>query len=84
MASGPIRKLDEYQSIPSLRRILLIETNKPEIAMWTRDEGSSWIRSDVAGLEAGIAMPEIGVALPMAEIYRAIAFARKLRLVAGA
>ena len=78
-----IRKLDEYQSIPSLRRILLVETNRPEVAMWVRDEAGRWIRSDVAGLEAGIDMPEIGVALPMAEIYRSIAFQPELRLVAG-
>ena len=74
-----IRKLDEYQSIPSLRRIPLVEANNPEVAMWTRDETGAWIRSDVAGID----MPEIGVALPMAEIYRTIAFPLDLRLVAG-
>ena len=76
-----IRKLDEYRLVASLRRILLVETNKPLVTMWTRNEADEWAESEVTGLEGGIDMPEIGVTLPMAEIYRTIAFPASLRVV---
>ena len=76
-----IRKLDEYQQIATLKRIVLVETNKPLVTIWTRDDMDEWAESEVTGLEGSIDMPEIGVSLPMAEIYRTIAFPAGLRVV---
>ena len=66
------RKVEEYQLIGSLQRILLIDPNRPEVAVWHREEGGEWEHSVVRGIGETIAMPEIGVALPMAEIYAGI------------
>lgn len=76
-----IRKLDEYQQIATLKRILLVETNKPLVTMWTRNDADEWVESEATGLESFIEMSEIGVRLPMAEIYRTIAFPADLRVV---
>ena len=76
-----IRKLDEYQQIATLKRILLVETNKPLVTMWTRNDADEWVESEATGLEGLIEMPEIGVGLPMAEIYRTIVFPADLRVV---
>ena len=50
--------------------------------MWSREAGG-WAEALVSGLDAEIAMPEVGIALPLGEIYRDIAFPAELRLVLG-
>ena len=76
-----LRKLEEYKLIPGLQYILLIEPSRPEIAIWRRDGAGPWVYSLVQGIEAAIAMPGIGVVLPMTEIYAGITFAPELRIV---
>ena len=77
------RKTGEYKLVPGLDRILLIDPNKPEIFMWSRDAAREWDETTVRGLDATIDMPEIGIALPLGEIYRDIEFPTELRLVPG-
>ena len=77
------RKADEYKLVPGLARILLVDPNRPEVFMWNRDGAGEWESATVAGMEAVIDMPEIGIALPLAEIYLDIVFPAELRLVMG-
>lgn len=76
-----IAKLSEYKRIVSLRRILLIEPAQPHVTVWSRTAGGDWTSADTLGLDQVIDIPEIGVTLPMAEIYRGIVFPVELRLV---
>ena len=76
-------KADEYKLVPGLERILLVDPIRPEVFMWSRDGAGEWRKAIVSGLEAVIDMPEIGIALPLAEIYAGIVFATELRLVMG-
>ena len=77
------RKTAEYKLIPSLDRILLIDPNRPEIFMWSRDAAREWEETTVRGLEATIGMPELGIELPLSEIYLRVEFPTELRLVPG-
>jgi Uma2 family endonuclease len=77
-----IDKLDEYKMVESLERIIVIEPNAPEVIVWTRGEGRIWRKAMRQGLEETIEMPEIGVTLPLREIYDGVEFPARPRLVA--
>ena len=65
-------KLNEYQSIPSLHRYLMLEQTRVFATVITR-MAAGWSIA-LAGLEDVIAMPEIGVDLPVSEIYDGLTF----------
>lgn len=66
-------KLEEYKRHPSLRYILLLETVAP-VALLYRREAEGWRPELLEGLDAVIALPEIGAELALAEIYDGLAF----------
>ena len=67
---GP--KVAEYQSIPSLQRyVILQQTHRAAIVFSRTEEG--WDHEFMFGVAAVLAMPEIGIAVPLAEIYDGIA-----------
>ena len=66
-------KLAEYQAIPSLRRYVMLEQHEA-LATVIERKGEDWtlrlLRPD-----AVLAMPEIGIEVPLAELYADVAFA---------
>ncbi|MDA8249576.1 MAG: Uma2 family endonuclease [Rhodospirillales bacterium] len=68
------RKLEEYRSIAGLLYILLVDPDAPEAILWSREPGQSWQHAVIAGQDATIELPALGLALPMAELYAGIAF----------
>jgi Uma2 family endonuclease len=76
-----IDKLEEYKTVGSLTRIAVIEPNAPEVIVWTRGEGGNWLKSVRQGLDEAVEMPEIGVTLPLEEIYDGVAFPVRPRLL---
>jgi Uma2 family endonuclease len=77
-----IGKVEEYKLVDSLQRIVVIEPNAPEVIVWVRGDDRSWRKAVYRGLEQEIDMPEIGVTLALAEIYDAVEFPARPRLVA--
>ena len=75
-------KKDAYLTIPSLSVYLLIEQETPAAFLYRRIKGS-FVREDYAGLQAEIPLGEIETALPLAEIYDAVEFARETQGEAG-
>ena len=67
-------KLEAYRTIPSLRVYVMIE---PESAMVVvhRRIGTDFAREVYSGLDAILPLPEIGVDLPLSEVYAGIEFA---------
>lgn len=63
------RKRMAYEAIPSLRRIVYVSMREARLDIRVRGEDGHWRDETVEGLEAELALPEIGVALPMAEIF---------------
>jgi Uma2 family endonuclease len=62
-----IEKLREYQATPSIQRYVILEQDSIAATVFTR-HAAAW---DARALTAGetLAMPEIDVALPLADIY---------------
>lgn len=69
-----ISKLEEYKAVASLSHIVAIEPNAPEVMVWVRGGDGSWQQTACRGLEEAVAMPEVGVTLPLAEIYDGVVF----------
>lgn len=70
-------KLEEYKTVGSLEYILLIDPDQPQARLYARDAERRWASVRIAGLDAVIAMPVIGVSLPLAELYRDLRFQPK-------
>jgi Uma2 family endonuclease len=66
-----IEKLREYQATPSIQRYVILEQDSIAAMVFTR-RGEGW---DVRPLTAGdvLAMPEIEVEVPLADIYADVA-----------
>ncbi len=62
------RKLDEYLKIPSLLYYLIVQQNAHHVRVYERKDGE-WKYSVVEGLEGQVHLPQLGVSLPMADIY---------------
>jgi Uma2 family endonuclease len=60
-------KAAEYASVPSILVYVMLETERPEITV--RRRSTLWEEETVAGLEADLNLPEIGITIPLAAIY---------------
>lgn len=60
-------KLMEYRSLPSVQRYVMLEQNQAVATVITRSE-TGWSLEVLDAAET-LAMPEIGVEIPMAELY---------------
>lgn len=67
-------KKDAYLTIPSLGVYVLIEQAMPAAVVFRRTE-QGFVREVYSGLEAVIPLPEIGIELPLAEVYETVEFA---------
>jgi len=76
-------KLEEYRSVPSLRRIriLIADSNQPRLRLHTRGADGHWTSAPRAGLEAEAPPTVLGIALPLAELYEGLTFRPPARLV---
>jgi len=66
-------KRDAYLTIPSLAVYLLIEQDAAAAVALRRTEGG-FVREVHEGLDAVLPLGEIGIELPLAEIYEAVEF----------
>jgi Uma2 family endonuclease len=67
-------KKDAYLKIPSLGVYVLVEQETAAVVAFRRTEGG-FLREVYEGLEAVLPLGEIGVELPLAEIYETVEFA---------
>lgn len=66
-----VRKLREYQSVPSIRYILLIEPSVIDVQAYARD-GGDWTVTQYRALDDVIELSGLGTALPLADIYEGL------------
>lgn len=59
----------EYRRVPGMTRYLLVEQTRRAVTVLQR-RNDAWIEAPVAG--GSIALPELGVALPIADVYLAV------------
>lgn len=62
----------KYRAIPSVQRYVLLEQGRMGTTVFARD-GGNWMSLILIG-DAMSSMPEIGVDLPLSEIYRDVEF----------
>jgi Uma2 family endonuclease len=62
-------KCDTYLRIPSLQVLLLVESEEMAVTVHRRGAEGGFAVEYHAGAEAVIPLPEIGVELPLAELY---------------
>ena len=68
-----IVKAREYQATPSVRRYVMLEQDRIGATVYAL-VGDGW-RHEILIAESTLALPEIGVAVPLAELYEGLVFA---------
>jgi Uma2 family endonuclease len=67
-------KRDAYLAIPSLKALLLVETDVPKVIVYRRKPEGGFSGELYEGLEAVVSLPEIEVELGLGEIYERVGF----------
>ena len=67
-----VTKLIDYAAVPSLRAYVLLEQTAIAATLFQREPGAQWIAS--AHTEGALVLPGPDVALPLADLYRGLAF----------
>lgn len=62
-------KKDAYLSIPSLKVLILAESDRAYVLVFRRSKDGGFTSEEYAGIEAAIELPEIGAKLPLADLY---------------
>lgn len=68
-------KRDAYLRLPSLKVLLLIETDTASVTLHRRRASGGFAIEHHAGLDAVIPLPEIEAQLPLADLYERVDFA---------
>ncbi len=72
-------KRDAYLTIGSLSLLLLVEQNSPAILVYRRQD-QGFVREAYEGLQTVVPLDEIGISLPLAEVYAAVTFTPETEL----
>jgi Uma2 family endonuclease len=65
-------KKDAYLTIPSLKVLLLAESDRPRVVVYRRRSGGGFEAEEYSNLGEVISLPEIACELPLAELYEGI------------
>ena len=74
MSFDRFAKLIEYQSVPTLAHILLVDTERPRIDLLTRNAAGGWDRTAYDGLGARLELLAVGAALALADVFEGLTF----------
>lgn len=74
MGTDRFRKVEEYKTIPTLRYILLVDTERPQLTLYERDQ-EAWTVRFVDALDAVIELPAIECSLAAGDIFEGLPFA---------
>jgi Uma2 family endonuclease len=58
----------EYRACPAIRRYVVLEQAQPGALAFSR-KGEDWVTETLAGEEAMLRLPELGIEIPLAEVY---------------
>jgi Uma2 family endonuclease len=72
-ATDRVQKLRDYADVPSLVAYLLLEQSAVAATLYRREPGGPWIAT--AHTDGEIALPGLGVALPLVDCYEGLEFA---------
>lgn len=63
-----VTKNREYRATPSIQRYVILEQTDAGALVFAR-KGEDWVAEPVSGDDAVLRMPEIGIEVPLAELY---------------
>lgn len=63
-------KFTLYQAIPTFHEYLLVEQDHVSVSHWQRQPSGAWTEQTIAALESVLSLPNLGVTLPLREVYR--------------
>jgi Uma2 family endonuclease len=69
------RKADRYRQVETLRAYVLVSQAQPQVEIYQRQPDGNWLLHVEKGLQAVLAIPAIGIELPLLEIYDGVDFA---------
>jgi len=71
-------KFNRYQSWnPTLKEYLLVSQDRAQIEHFSRQADGGWSYHRFTGLETAVAIPSIGCALKLADVYDRVVFAKE-------
>lgn len=65
-------KHQAYLTIPSLKALLFVESEKAVVKVYRRGPSGGFLAESHAGVEAIIPLPEIGIELPLGELFEGL------------
>lgn len=68
------RKFADYRKLTSLREYMMVSQFEPKVELFRRGADGVWILLEFSGLDALVSLESLGIAVPLAEIYRKIEF----------
>jgi Uma2 family endonuclease len=68
-------KSESYRFIASLKAYVLVSQDTAHAEIYERQADGSWVLREVRGMESVLAIPPIGVELPLKEVYDRVDFA---------
>lgn len=74
-------KLAEYQALPCLDHILFIDTDSPNVHLYSRDADGAWTDVVLKGLDAIVRLEKLNVTLDLRDVYAGLEFRPRPRLV---
>jgi len=69
-----IEKREAYLTIPTLKALIFVEPDFAGATVHHRKPSGGFITEEYTGLEAIIPLPELGIELPLAEVYEGLEF----------
>lgn len=69
-----VEKPIEYAAVPSIRRYVIIEQDRIEVRGFVRTADERWVPMDPLHAGATLELPEIGIAISLADIYEDVSF----------
>lgn len=67
-------KLQEYKGLPTLRRLVILDTHDAMATHWRRDAGGEWQEIRVRGILGAIELDAIDAVLLMNDLYAGVSF----------
>lgn len=67
-------KFTAYQSIDSFQEYLIVSQDRPHVIQHIRQSKGRWLRIDIEGLDAEVALEFVNVTLSLNEIYERVKF----------
>jgi Uma2 family endonuclease len=70
-------KKDAYLTIPTLGALVLVEQDSPNVVVHRRT-AAGFVREEYSGLETELPLSEIGISLPLSDIFATVEFTPEL------